>query len=77
MSVERCLSVDKKDKKLQTTEDVVIIPKPPPFNDLIMKQDKQNNNLQSQPIPSVQSTAVQTTATVHVPRQQTSGKLNG
>lgn len=61
------------DKKVQSVDNAGFIPKPPPFIHDLTKQDKQNNNLQHQQ----QSVGVQTTtATVHVPKQQSIGKYD-
>lgn len=46
----------------------MMIPKPPPLMNDLLKQDKQNNNVQSQ------NAAIQTTVTVHVAKQ-TSGNF--
>lgn len=62
------------DKKVQSVDNVGSIPKPPPFIHDLTKQDKQNNNLQHQQSVAVQTTTI--TATVHVPKQQSTGKFS-
>lgn len=66
--------LDKKIQKVQNVDNVGFIPKPPPFIHDLTKQDKQNNNLQHQQSVAVQTTT--TTATVHVPKQQSIGKYD-
>lgn len=67
------------DKKVQSVETNGFIPKPPPFIHDLTKLDKQNNNSQhqqhQQQSVGVQTTTTTTTATVHVPKQQPTGKI--
>lgn len=61
---------------MQNVENVGFIPKPPPFIHDLTKQDSQNNNLQHQQSVAVQ-TVTTTAATVHVPKQPSTGKFAG